>query len=160
MRSREPSASTSSLLLSATGLAAYSCSHVLHCHPRPANTPARAHAARWWPQMSSGWPHLQLRTVRWRKVEAEDNHPEFLRGECCQSVHEAKPAPGPPWDLINAFLASPILGKRLVSRKDSSTRDAASCYPSLKLPGSKSSGARGSGLTPIAKMGARTLPLR
>ena len=33
-------------------------------HPRPAKTPARAHAARGWPQESSGRPHRQERAAK------------------------------------------------------------------------------------------------
>ena len=35
-------------------------------HPRFPRTPARAHAARWWPKASRGRPHRQVRTVRGR----------------------------------------------------------------------------------------------
>ena len=48
-------------------------------HPRLPNTPACAHAARWWPQESSCWPHRQERTVkgrssrRWRRKCTRNN---------------------------------------------------------------------------------------
>ena len=37
-----------------------------NAHPRRPNTPAVAHAARWWPWASRGRPHRQLRTLRGR----------------------------------------------------------------------------------------------
>ena len=48
-------------------------------------------------------------------------------------------------------MASPVLVNRLLSLKCISTREAASCcHPSLMHSGSKSSGSRAAGLTPLA----------
>ena len=73
--------------------------------PRPAKTPARAHAARWWPQESNGRPHRQERAVkgrgrpRQRKKTTLNNWGEIFVSLLVGHVDNANPAPSPPWDL-------------------------------------------------------------
>ena len=119
-----------------------------------------AHAARWWPQESSGRPHRQERAVKQgeRKTKsAKEGPPGTTGGGIFVSllvghVDNANPAPGPPWDLTMAILPASTRVKTSLSLKCDSTREAASCcQPSLHHPGSKSSGSWGAGLTPCAR---------
>ena len=120
--------------------------------------PARAQAARWWPNWSSGRPHRQectdrgrgnwrRRKRRTRKCWGGSNRVSLQVGH----ARKAKPAPAPPCDRTNALADSSILGKTNSCIQQDSILDAASCcQPRCGSHGSKRSWSTPSGRAPTA----------
>ena len=115
-------------------------------HPRPAKTPARAHAAWWWPQESSGRPHRKERAVQGeRKTKsAKEDHPEQLgwdfressRRACGQCQPNSRPSLGPDHGhpgCVNSCEDVTVPEVRFDTR-------GCLMLPALQHPGSKSSG--------------------
>ena len=122
------------------------------------NTPALAHAARWWPNESVGRPHLQVCKDRGngKRRRHKRTTRKTWRGICVKkpvgTTDNAVPAPGPAWDRIIALFWGSNRSKRTWSRNCCSTLEAASCcHPCRSPPGSNSSGSRISGRAPVAR---------
>ena len=111
-------------------------------YPRLPSIPASAHAARW-PQGSSGRPHRQLHAERgrtWRSRRSTTTRNKWVVSLLVGVTVKAAPAPGPAWDLINAWIWAEVRENNS-SRNSPSTRMLASCcHPRCVVPGSLSSG--------------------
>ena len=124
--------------------------------PRRPNTPARAQAARWWPQKSSGRPHRQLRTDRGRACRRRRKRITRKRwgwivvSRLVGTTVSAAPASTPAWERTSACTCSGILVNKSSRYRSSTLALASCCQPDRTVPGSKWSGSRSGGRVPAA----------
>ena len=145
-------------------LTANSCANALNCKPRLPRTPALLHAARWWPNESSGRPHRQVRETKgkgkWRRRSKSTRNKwgSILVASCDGVPINATPANGPLWDRNVACSFSLNRLRRNSRCRRSTVEDASCCHPRFAQPGSYSSMSRRSGHKStiiLATMGCR-----
>ena len=116
-------------------------------NPRRPSTPEVAHAARWWPRESSGWPHRQ------KADERGSGHQRRRRRRMrkhCGSKRDAGdvgeqwngiPAMGPCCERASACSVGPNLGHTTLWKKvPSMVEEAKDCHPMREILGNSSSG--------------------